>query len=137
MDQASISDVGARARTENLTVVSLLFPSAVRPHLRAVRGPAWRVFFFSSRRRHTRCSRDWSSDVCSSDRRGAQVAAAGCRAPGQAGTAEAIFALAPSISMLISSDEVSPVLPSVTRIMSRSEERRVGEEGRSRWAPYH
>src|SRR2546422_1444794 len=27
------------------------------------------VFFFSSRRRHTRCSRDWSSDVCSSDLR--------------------------------------------------------------------
>src|SRR3989449_10173052 len=27
----------------------------------------WFVFFFSSRRRHTRCSRDWSSDVCSSD----------------------------------------------------------------------
>src|SRR2546429_4443051 len=24
-------------------------------------------FFFSSRRRHTRCSRVWSSDVCSSD----------------------------------------------------------------------
>src|SRR3989449_5404218 len=38
----------------------------------------WRVgdslcflFFFSSRRRHTRCSRDWSSDVCSSDLSGA------------------------------------------------------------------
>src|SRR3989442_14650970 len=28
----------------------------------------WSVcFFFSSRRRHTRCGRDWSSDVCSSD----------------------------------------------------------------------
>src|SRR3989442_3398419 len=30
----------------------------------------WRpscCFFFSSRRRHTRCGRDWSSDVCSSD----------------------------------------------------------------------
>src|SRR6266498_1391278 len=27
----------------------------------------WFVFFFSSRRRHTRCGRDWSSDVCSSD----------------------------------------------------------------------
>src|SRR5207245_4113842 len=27
------------------------------------------VFFFSSRRRHTRCYRDWSSDVCSSDLR--------------------------------------------------------------------
>src|SRR5258705_7681078 len=25
------------------------------------------VFFFSSRRRHTRCLNDWSSDVCSSD----------------------------------------------------------------------
>src|SRR5256884_6796504 len=32
--------------------------------------PPWggrTFFFFSSRRRHTRCSRDWSSDVCSSD----------------------------------------------------------------------
>src|SRR2546429_5863687 len=28
------------------------------------------LFFVSSRRRHTRCSRDWSSDVCSSDLRG-------------------------------------------------------------------
>src|SRR3989442_10255794 len=28
-------------------------------------------FFFSSRRRHTRCGRDWSSDVCSSDLPGA------------------------------------------------------------------
>src|SRR5687768_4469826 len=28
---------------------------------------AFSAFFFSSRRRHTRCSRDWSSDVCSSD----------------------------------------------------------------------
>src|SRR5262245_65282506 len=26
-------------------------------------------FFFSSRRRHTRCLSDWSSDVCSSDLR--------------------------------------------------------------------
>src|SRR3712207_9584692 len=31
------------------------------------------IFFFSSRRRHTRYWRDWSSDVCSSDR--AEVAA--------------------------------------------------------------
>ena len=36
-------------------------------------GIGWRagvvrvVFFFSSRRRHTRLRRDWSSDVCSSD----------------------------------------------------------------------
>src|SRR5256884_970407 len=33
----------------------------------ALAGASSRVFFFSSRRRHTRCSRDWSSDVCSSD----------------------------------------------------------------------
>src|SRR5699024_451661 len=35
-----------------------------------VRGRGWRLhcfFFFSSRRRHTRSKRDWSSDVCSSD----------------------------------------------------------------------
>src|SRR2546429_8289197 len=30
-------------------------------------GGGTKYFFFSSRRRHTRCSRDWSSDVCSSD----------------------------------------------------------------------
>ena len=44
--------------------------------LEALGGPRQRVrnttaaefaFFFSSRRRHTRCGRDWSSDVCSSD----------------------------------------------------------------------
>src|SRR5438045_6039363 len=31
--------------------------------------PVWMnlLFFFSSRRRHTRCLSDWSSDVCSSD----------------------------------------------------------------------
>src|SRR3989338_9925934 len=27
----------------------------------------WKCLFFSSRRRHTRCNCDWSSDVCSSD----------------------------------------------------------------------
>src|SRR5436309_6752411 len=36
-----------------------------RQALRGVRASA--QFFFSSRRRHTRFSRDWSSDVCSSD----------------------------------------------------------------------
>src|SRR2546429_2343892 len=28
---------------------------------------SFETIFFSSKRRHTRCSRDWSSDVCSSD----------------------------------------------------------------------
>src|SRR5436309_8276949 len=35
-------------------------------------------FFFSSRRRHTRFSRDWSSDVCSSDLTDAPSAHARC-----------------------------------------------------------
>src|SRR5271157_1069338 len=35
-------------------------------------------FFFSSRRRHTRCGRDWSSDVCSSDLSSRRSGLAGC-----------------------------------------------------------
>src|SRR5438874_3093265 len=67
-------------------------------------------FFFSSRRRHTRSLRDWSSDVCSSDLRGGGYYAGrgyGYRPYGYAPT------------------------------YRRSEERRVGKECRSRWAPYH
>src|SRR3712207_9017841 len=39
-------------------------------------------FFFSSRRRHTRYWRDWSSDVCSSDLRGVTSHRATARAVG-------------------------------------------------------
>src|SRR5690606_40001798 len=49
-------------------------------------------FFFSSRRRHTRFSRDWSSDVCSSDLHGAGDArrrGAGRASPGGAGAGRA------------------------------------------------
>src|SRR5436309_6275883 len=46
-------------REEALVFVALLPQDAA-----AVTGL---LFFFSSRRRHTRFSRDWSSDVCSSD----------------------------------------------------------------------
>src|SRR5215208_5140683 len=35
--------------------------------LKYMRCGIWLFFFFSSRRRHTRWPRDWSSDVCSSD----------------------------------------------------------------------
>src|SRR5258707_7463570 len=37
------------------------------PTSRCVCIPRYFLFFFSSRRRHTRYWRDWSSDVCSSD----------------------------------------------------------------------
>src|SRR5690606_39278546 len=45
---------------------SLSLPCSLR---RALQSQALVIFcfFFSSRRRHTRFSRDWSSDVCSSD----------------------------------------------------------------------
>src|SRR6266511_3244418 len=70
------------------------------------------LFFVSSRSRYTRFSRDWSSDVCSSDLRVActvlRGAAQQCAASTRPGGA--------------------------TR---RSEERRVGKECRSRWTAYH
>src|SRR5256884_7184026 len=80
------------------------------------------VFFFSSRRRHTRCSRDWSSDVCSSDledpqRRGLLFAA----------TEGAVW----------SSSDDGEHWESLQLNLPRSEERRVGKECRSRWSPYH
>src|SRR5436305_207524 len=46
------------ARVACLSLGNLVQSSSHRPA---------RCFFFSSRRRHTRCGRDWSSDVCSSD----------------------------------------------------------------------
>src|SRR5207245_7698579 len=41
--------------------------SRLPPRALAGSGSALFSVFFSSRRRHTRCYRDWSSDVCSSD----------------------------------------------------------------------
>src|SRR6266849_7157558 len=70
------------------------------------------IFFFSSRSRHTISTRDWSSDVCSSD-------------------------------LACSSSAPATVRPATSSgacwrpATSRSEERRVGKECRSRWSPYH
>src|SRR5690606_40583192 len=72
-------------------------------------------FFFSSRRRHTRFSRDWSSDVCSSDLvLGDQWL--------EAVPLVRIIALAMIFSLGVD-------------LNYRSEERRVGKECRSRWSP--
>jgi squalene synthase HpnC len=46
MDPATASSVAARARTENFPVASLLFPRALRPHLRAIYGFARLVDIF-------------------------------------------------------------------------------------------
>src|SRR6266498_1652711 len=73
-------------------------------------------FFFSSRRRHTRCGRDWSSDVCSSDLTRCGALAGLWRAFGGA----------------LADPSKRPVPGRV-----RSEERRVGKECRYRWSPDH
>src|SRR5207249_8325371 len=81
-------------------------------------------FFFSSRRRHTRSKRDWSSDVCSSDLREMQ-----------AGWSLAGWSSGFSLRQLKSPAIMAPggMLTSVTPDVAlwRSEERRVGKECRS------
>src|SRR6266536_4122970 len=72
-------------------------------------------FFFSSRRRHTRSTRDWSSDVCSSD-----------LALGD----DQLF-----LGALGGRPQVAELL--LEGGADRSEERRVGKECRYRRSPYH
>src|SRR5205814_2822827 len=73
------------------------------------------IFFFSSRRRHTRCLSDWSSDVCSSD-------------------------LNQTVLLDAKKKEISRINAKYDADrrryveLTRSEERRVGKECRSRWA---
>src|SRR5205814_6248841 len=81
-------------------------------------------FFFSSRRRHTRCLSDWSSDVCSSDLDARPAPARAAVAP-HAGYLYSGLTAAHVFARL----EIPPIV--------RSEERRVGKECRSRWAPEH
>src|SRR5690606_40945264 len=93
------------------------------------------VFFFSSRRRHTRFSRDWSSDVCSSDLVGldAGVVDAAVRALVEVhriGVAEQVVHVAENL--LIGADQED-----AQQVFLRSEERRVGKECKTRWSEYH
>src|SRR3712207_6851403 len=97
------------------------------------------LFFFSSRRRHTRYWRDWSSDVCSSDlcvdsvRRLADQQRSG-------GDTRPIGVIRSDIAadmLLRPWDASRPPVTAVLTIHARSEERRVGKECRSRWSPYH
>src|SRR5205814_4434668 len=90
-------------------------------------------FFFSSRRRHTRCLSDWSSDVCSSDLRiTSKVRAQDHHSPAFAYTISSRQAL----TLL---GRVWPYLRTykagraclLVEEYVRSEERRVGKEGRS------
>src|SRR3712207_8595265 len=97
------------------------------------------MFFFSSRRRHTRYWRDWSSDVCSSDlpvEGGLRALAA---VPNNLPSAVSSF-----VGRIRERAQLAELL-STHRLLTvtgpggcgRSEERRVGKEGRSRWSPDH
>src|SRR5690606_39851434 len=88
------------------------------------------LFFFSSRRRHTRFSRDWSSDVCSSDLVG-NVGLAGHRTTYGA-PFNRIHELQPGDRVVIETAAAYSVY--VVDSHTRSEERRVGKECRSRWS---
>src|SRR5262249_56552623 len=99
------------------------------------------VFFFSSRRRHTRLVSDWSSDVCSSDLY--EAFNAGCFARSGVASLRAlpsqctIVPIAPKNQQLSHVKQVPVVMPPPPRATvaaGRSEERRVGKEGRSRGA---
>src|SRR2546422_6738511 len=93
-------------------------------------------FFFSSRRRHTRCSRDWSSDVCSSDlccplsflRRRGRGTSRTLRDPSRPRGRP---------NMPWDRENTDATLGDRRYRADRSEERRVGKECRSRWSPYH
>src|SRR5699024_11952505 len=99
------------------------------------------AFFFSSRRRHTRSKRDWSSDVCSSD----LGAGHAHEAPGLA-----LATTVEAIRVHTEGDRDDPVrvhaevrrdirsrVPGDRDDLVRSEERRVGKEWRARWAREH
>src|SRR5258707_10795231 len=95
-------------------------------------------FFFSSRRRHTRYWRDWSSDVCSSDLNIYEMSSwtRGIVIP------MAILSAIRPAWRLTERAHVDELFCDISRKhaafdWSRSEERRVGKECRSRWSPYH
>src|SRR5690606_40113528 len=96
---------------------------------------------FSSRRRHTRFSRDWSSDVCSSDLQlfdhSASVSGGQSGGPlywyfDWSSRSIALFGVHSAISCFVLVRIVGrPVVDALPQFQERSEERRVGKEWRS------
>src|SRR5438445_13884640 len=90
-------------------------------------------FFFSSRRRHTRYWRDWSSDVCSSDLAPLEASSGKSQRHrldrgGNRQLNAALYRIAITQARYH---------PPARDYLERSEERRVGKECRSRWSPKH
>src|SRR3712207_9058901 len=89
------------------------------------------IFFFSSRRRHTRYWRDWSSDVWLFRSRVDVMSAMV--------SFDRVFEVLDLPPMIAEAPDAVPV-PDGDRSLefdARSEERRVGIECRSRWSPCH
>src|SRR5436853_1457683 len=98
----------------------------------AVSGRELTDFFFSSRRRHTRCLSDWSSDVCSSDLHFGPPMVTEYTT--MAHDAQTVM-LENATAQEVGASTKSPT--QVRQTSLRSEERRVGKECRSRWSPCH
>src|SRR5438477_2221858 len=99
-----------------------------------------RCFFFSSRRRHTRLTCDWSSDVCSSDllstawpRRCATMGYLGVKTMVAHLRGQAVDKRIDTGVRLIARDQMNA--PDAAELL-RSEERRVGKECRLQAWPY-
>src|SRR5256885_3290974 len=101
--------------------------------------PLCMIFFFSSRRRHTRLQGDWSSDVCSSDLALPKAAAKHNLVAGELSVHRDGYGFVrprdPAVKDRIEGDIY--ISPRDMNAAMRSEERRVGKECRSRWSPYH
>src|SRR5438105_15434289 len=92
-------------------------------------------FFFSSRRRHTRSTRDWSSDVCSSDLW--QLAPRAMYNLMQEARKSGLDVVTQAELLFITAKEVLNHRFLYLHGRDRSEERRVGKEWRARRSPYH
>src|SRR5438874_9944973 len=94
-------------------------------------------FFFSSRRRHTRSLRDWSSDVCSSDL-ALKLSEGGSHRPLRERPLSVVFGLSEARPSRTRAESFSALARSPPKLSgTRSEERRVGKECRSRWWANH
>src|SRR5207248_3868749 len=93
------------------------------------------LFFFSSRRRHTRSYGDWSSDVCSSDlHETLQAEAVPLRGFFETPTIAGLAALTVACEARPGQTEkIAKFLQQLDAMSPRSEERRVGKECRTRW----
>src|SRR5690606_40336369 len=94
-------------------------------------------FFFSSRRRHTRFSRDWSSDVCSSDLDADQLQVWGdtilqliANIPGTSEVEKTVEDGTPEVRVDIDRQRMADLDLTLSQ---RSEERRVGKEWTCGW----